>query len=152
MYYISSVFVSLTAELWWEGASQFICTGSKCVSFSKYSWQPHQSGFMSNMFDIIQEHISCHDICLETNLRPNSKKNKHANHGYCQKLIEFFFVIHAFQVGLFYVSAFLPILAYACHVSEVCGHTTVIVFRHKPSWQILYTCQTVRRWKTVRQR
>lgn len=61
-----------------------------------------------------------------------------------------FFIIYAFQVGLFYISVFPPFLAYACHVSEVCGRTTVVVFGYKASWQILYTCQTVRRWKTVR--
>lgn len=109
-----------------EGSNFDFLKSSKGAGFCKYSWRPHQSGPMSDMFDIIQEHISWHDICLGTNLKLNSRKNKYANHGYCQNLIEFY-MIYAFQVGLFYISVFLPFLAYACHVSKVCVCTTAVV-------------------------
>ena len=91
----------------------------KGVSFSKHSWQPHQSGPMSNMFDMIQRHISCHDICLGSKLRANSRENKYANHGYCQNLIvREYFVIYAFQVGLFHISVF-PTFPF--HMHAMCG-------------------------------
>lgn len=90
-----------------EQLRRFEDKSSKGAVFCKFSWLPHQSEPVSDMFDIIQEHISWHDICLGTNLRLNSRKNKYANHSYCQNLMSFF-MIYAFQVGLFYISVFLP--------------------------------------------
>lgn len=131
----------------WQGVAGAICEirVAKVSIFQSVCGTPHQSAPMSSMFDLIRERISCHDIRLGTKLRPNSGKNKYASHGllsesHCSPALRL-------SRGIVSHISTSALTCVPCVAAAVWAGS-----RREASRQILYTRQTVRRWKTVRQR
>lgn len=102
--------------------------------FSAHSRHRHHSAPMLSVFDMTRLRISRRDICPGTKLRPNSGRNKYANHSDCQnRIVIQRRKIYAFQVGLSHISVFLPFPSHACHVWRSAEPTTVVVARRKAS-------------------
>lgn len=88
----------------------FFCQGSQ--------WWPHQSGPNLNMFDMIQQRISCHSICsgAKTETEQHRRINMPIRATVKTPLLWVFCDLCLSNGIVSHISVFLPVLSYACHV------------------------------------